>query len=89
MTRSRSSSLRHFVFISIIQQLAWNEPKRQYVPRKNGQKSLDGAETRPLLETNDIENVWSTDGTHEDHGNGEGQEARSSDDGWMLVRRGK
>jgi hypothetical protein len=42
-----------------------------------------------LLETNDIENVRITDGTHEDHGNGEGQEARSSDDGWTLVRRGK
>jgi hypothetical protein len=43
----------------------------------------------PLLETNDIENVQNTDGTHEDHGNGEGQQARSSDDGWTLVRRGK
>jgi hypothetical protein len=36
-------------FISIIQQLACNEPKRQYVPRKNGQKSLDSAETGPHL----------------------------------------
>jgi hypothetical protein len=36
-------------FISIIQHLACNEPKRQYVPRKNCQKSLDGAETCPHL----------------------------------------